>query len=121
MIFTTDTPTINLNWKDTLGEATELWEKIIKFDLLGMRNELCDVYTCMMCAITTSTRIPMPIFWMRSANRWFERMKFFTKYLGELGLEFKVEYMRNGGNYKKAYKRRKVVELAVRDQLNGKL
>ena len=118
MMWTTDTPTTAINWKDTWGEVIELWEEIIKFDLRGMRNELCDVYTNAMCAITTSTGISMPIFWMRSAIGWFERMEFFKIYLNELGLEFKVEYLRCGANYKKDFKRRKVVQLAVKDQLN---
>jgi len=121
MMWTTDTPTTKLNWKAVWGEVIELWEEIIKFNLSGMRNELCDVYTCSMCAITTSTGMPVPIFWMRSANEWDKRMVFFTKYLDEVGLEFKVKYLRYGANYNKAHKRRKVFELAVEDQLNIKL
>jgi hypothetical protein len=120
-MLTTDTPTTKINWKHTWDEVIELWEEIIKGDLKGMRNELCDVYTNAMCAITTSTGIPMPIFWMRSANGWFDRMKFFKIYLNELGLEFKVEYLRYGANYKKDFKRRKVVELAVEDQIKSKV
>jgi len=118
MMYTTDTPTTNLNWKDTLGEVIELICAILEFDLKGIRNELCDVYTCSMCAITTSTGVRMPIYWMRSAREWDKRMVFFTKYLRELGLAFKVEYLRFGANYKKDHKRRMVVRLAVRDQLN---
>ena len=117
MMFTTDTPTTAINWKDTWGEVIELWEEIIKFDLCGMRDELCDVYTNAMCAITTTTGIPMPIFWMRSANAWFQRMEFFKLYLAELGLEFKVEYLRYGANYKRDHKRMKVIQLEVEDQL----
>lgn len=117
MIFTNDTPATGLDWKYVLGEVSELIKEIKKLNLKGIRNELCDVYTCAMCAIETSTGIPMPIYWMRSANEWYKRLAFFTLYLNKIGLEFKVEYMRYGGNYKKVEKRMKVVELAIKDQL----
>jgi hypothetical protein len=117
MIFTTDVPATNLDWKYTFGEVKELWVEIKRCNLIGIINEMCDVYTCAMCAITTSTGIKMPIFWMRSANGWNERLDFFRWYLDEIGLEFKVEYLRFGANYKKAHKRRKVFELAVNDQI----
>lgn len=121
MIFTNETPATNLDWKYVWGEVLELWEEILKLNLLGIRNELCDVYTCAMCAIETTTGVPMPIFWMRSANGWEHRMEFFRMYLKELDLEFKVEYLRFGANYKKAHKRRKVVELAIKDQFNREI
>jgi len=117
MIYTTDVPATNLDWKYTYGEVKELIQEIKRFNLKGIRNELCDVYTCAMCAITTTTGIRMPIYWMRSANGWNDRLNFFQKYLNEIGLEFKVEYLRYGANYKKAHKRRKVFELAVIDQI----
>ena len=121
MIFTNQTPATNLDWLYVWGEVKELWQEICRFNLKGIRNELCDVYTCAMCAIETSTGIPMPIFWMRSANAWEERMSFFKWYLEEVGLEFKVEYLRFGANYNKAHKRRKVFDLAVEDQILMKL
>ncbi len=118
MIFTNQTPSTNLDWKYVLGEVQELIKEVIKINLPGIRNELCDVYTCIMCAIETSTGIPMPIFWMRSANEWNSRMEFFRRYLNEIGLEFKIEYLCYGANYNKAHKRRKVFELARDDQFN---
>jgi hypothetical protein len=119
-MLTTDTPTTDLDWKYTWGEVVELWEEIIKLNVKGVRNELCDVYTCIMCAITTSTGIPMPIFWMRSANGWLERMRFYELYFKELGLEFKTEYLRYGANYKKREKRMITVRLAIEDQILNK-
>jgi hypothetical protein len=117
-MFTKDTPTTDLSWRYVLGEIQELWEEAINLNFKGMVNEFCDVYTGAMCAITTHTGINVPIFWMRSADGWMERMEFFRKYLTEIGLEFKVEYLRYGANYEREWKRRKVVELAVKDQLN---
>ena len=119
MIFTNQVPATKLNWKYVLGEIQELKKEIINMNIKGIRNELCDVYTCSMCAIETSTGIPMPIFWMRSANVYNQRVKFFETYLNRIGLKFKIKYLRYGGNYKKAEKRRKVFELAVNDQLKG--
>ena len=117
MMLTTDTPTTGMTWKYVFGEIQELVEEIKHMNIVGIVNELCDVYTTGMCAITTSTGIPVPIFWMRSANGWIERMEFFRIYLNRIGLEFKTEYLRYGANYKKQWKRKKVVELAINDQL----
>jgi len=117
MMLTTDTPTTDLTWKYVLGEIKELVEEIEQMNPEGIVNELCDVYTGAMCAITTSTGIPIPIFWMRSANEWFKRMEFFRIYLNRIGLEFKIEYLQYGANYEREWKRKKVVELAINDQL----
>ena len=117
MIFTNEVPATGLDWRYVLGEIRELLVEVKKLNVRGILDELCDVYTCSMCAIETSTGIPMPIFWMKSANGWVDRMNFFREYLNRAGLEFKVEYLRYGANYKKAEKRRKVVELAIEDQL----
>lgn len=106
-----------MDWKYVYGEFLELLEEIRKLNWIGIVDELCDVYTCLMCVLETYTGIPMPIFWMRSADRWTQRLEFWMKYFDLLGLEFKVEYMREGSNYMKAEKRRRVVELAVEDQL----
>lgn len=117
MIFTNETPATKLTWTYVLGEVRELIDEIKNLNLIGIRNELCDVYTCAMCAIETSTGIPMPIFWMRSANGWYKRLEFFKLYFNKIGLEFKVEYVRYGSNYKNAEKRRKAIELAIEDQI----
>ena len=117
MIFSNEVSATGLNWKYVMGEVQELIEEVKQLNFAGVIDELCDIYTCSMCAVTTSTSIPMPIFWMRTANKWIERVAFFEHYLNEIGLEFKVEYLRYGNNYERAYKRRKVFELARDDQL----
>jgi len=117
MILTTSVPSTNLDWKYVWGEIQELIVEIKRLNPIGIIDELSDVYTCSMCAITTSTNIPVPIFWMRSAAKWEDRIRFFKCYLNTIGLEYKVEYLRYGANYKRAYKRRKVVDLAIEDQL----
>jgi hypothetical protein len=117
IVWTNEFPTTKLDFKYTLGEVKELIEEIKAHNLKGIISELCDVYTCGMCAIETHFRIPMPIIWHMAADKWNERVSFFQWYLSEIGLEFKIEYLRYGGNYEKKEKRRKVVELAIEDQL----
>ena len=117
MIFTDDLPATGLNWKYVWSEILELIEAMRNSNLHGIRNELCDVYTCSMCAITTTTGMPMPILWTRSANGWVKRIEFWKRYLTEIGLEYKLEYVRYGSNYKKAHKRRRVAMLAIEDQI----
>ncbi|MFW9871480.1 MAG: MazG nucleotide pyrophosphohydrolase domain-containing protein [Candidatus Thorarchaeota archaeon] len=115
--WTNEFPTTKLSFGYTLGEVKELIEEIKKLNIKGIVSELCDVYTCSMCAIETYFGIPMPIIWNKSADKWNERVDFFTWYLSEVGLEFKIEYLRFGGNYKRKEKRRKVIELAIEDQI----
>lgn len=117
MIFTNEVPSTNMDWRYVWGEFKELLTEIKKLNLKGIRDESCDVYTCIMCALETYTGIPMPIFWMRSANAWIERVKWWENYFEQIGLDFKVEYLRYGANYKKAEKRRVIVELAIKDQI----
>ena len=117
ILWTNQFPTTKLTFKYTLGEVKEVIEEIKSFNIKGIISEICDVYTCLMCAIETHFGIPMPIFWKTSADKWDERFDFFTNYLKQVGLEFKVEYLRFGGNYLKKEKRRKVVELAIEDQI----
>jgi len=120
ILWTNQFPKTNLTFNYTLGEVRELIEEIKALNIKGMISELCDVYTCLMCAIETHFGIPMPIFWKTSAIQWDYRVEFFEWYLSQLGLEFKVKYLRYGGNYLKKEKRQKVVELAIKDQiLNG--
>lgn len=117
MIWTNNIPATKIDINYVWGEVKELVEEINKWDMEGFISELCDVYTCSMCAIETHLGIVMPVFWMKSVNVWMNRVRFFENYLKEFGLVFKVEYMRNGGNYKKKEKRMKVLELAIKDQL----
>lgn len=117
MIFTNEVPSTNMDWKYVWGEVQELIIEVKALNLIGIRNEMCDVYTCLMCAIARYTNIPMPISWMRSANNWVERLTFWNQYFKELGLEFNVKYVKNGSNYKKPEKRRKAVELALKEQV----
>lgn len=115
--WTNEFPVTNLTFKYTLGEIVELLEEIKNFNIEGMVSELCDVYTCLMCAIDTHFKIPMPIVWHKSADEWLRRVDFFKSYLNQIGLEFKPEYLRYGGNYLKKEKREKTVELAIKDQI----
>lgn len=120
ILFTNQFPTTNLTFKYTLGEVNELIEEIKSFNIRGIISEACDIYTCLMCAIETHFGIPMPIFWKKSAIKWDERVVFFQNYLGQIGLEFKVEYLRFGSNYLDKKKRRKVTDLAIEDQVEAK-
>jgi len=119
ILWTNQFPTTKLTFSYTLGEVKELIEEIKTLNVKGMISELCDVYTCLMCAVETHFGIPMPIFWTTSAKQWDNRVEFFEWYLGEIGLEFKVKYLRYGGNYLRKEKRQKVVELAIKDQIYG--
>jgi len=117
MIFTNEVPSTNMDWKYVLGEVKELVREIEKLNWRGIRDEACDVYTCAMCAIARYTDIPMPIFWMRSANKTGKRLRFWQMYFKEVGLVYHVRYLRYGSNYEKPEKRRKVIELAMEEQL----
>lgn len=117
MIFTNEVPSTNMDMRYVYGEFLELLIEIKKLNLVGIADEACDVYTCLMCAIARYTNIPMPIFWMRSANRWQQRLIFWKKYFKEIGLEFKNCYIQEGSNFKRPEKRRRVVDLAIEDQL----
>ena len=116
MVFSHELPATGLDWAYVWGECIELYEEIISGNITGMINELCDVYTCSMIAFTTQTGISVPIFWKRTMKDWMHRVEFFKWYLGELGLEYKLEYLRYGANYKRSFKRFKVVSLAINDQ-----
>ena len=99
ILWTNQFPTTKLTFKYTLGEVKELIEEIKARNLKGIISELCDVYTCLMCAIETHFRIAMPIIWHMAADKWNERVGFFQNYFDQIGLEFKIEYLIFGGNY----------------------
>jgi len=117
MLWTAQLPATGMSWSYVAGEVRELYEEIRKRSLDGVVSELCDVYTCTMCAIETSTGLTMPVVWEKTARGWFARVDFWRRWLSAFGLEFKVEYLRYGGNYLKQDKRRMVLRLAVEDQL----
>lgn len=116
MMFTNDFPTASPTWRHVKLEIVELWEEIKKFNLKGIRDEACDVYTTAMVAINTYTGIPMPLFWLRSAKVWIERNAWWEKYLTKFDLKFKPKYLVGGSNYNKIEKRASVLRLAIIDQ-----
>jgi hypothetical protein len=117
IIFTNEFPVTKVTFRYTLGEVSEFLDEVKNCNVEGIISELCDVYTCLMCAIDTHFKIPMPIIWHKSADEWMKRIEFFKSYLSQVGLEFKSEYLRYGGNYLKKEKRKKVIELAIKDQI----
>ena len=118
MMYAHELPATGLDWKYVFGEVLELLEEIIKLNVNGIINELSDVYTCSMIAFFTSTGISLPILWERTALDWKERVVFWKWYLGSLGLEYKLEYLRYGANYHRRHKRLRVLALAIIDQYN---
>ena len=121
MILSNQLSTPHMSWTYVMSEVHELTDEVKQLNFPGIADELCDVYTCSMCAIWVSTGVPMPILWMRTYHKWVKRVDFFTRYLNRAGLEFKMEYLRYGGNYLKAHKRRKVFEMARDDQLGDQI
>ena len=119
MILTTDLPQTKMTWRYVLLEVKELIEEVKKGNRDGIVNELCDVYTSMCCALTTHTRVPIPIFWMRSANEWIHRLEIWEQIFKVAGLKFDVKYLREGGNYRKDTKIVRALELAIEDQIDN--
>jgi hypothetical protein len=120
MIFTSEIPSKHMTWKYVWGEVEELIREIDQLNWRGIRDEACDVYTCAMCAIARYTDIPMPIFWMRTTNTWTKRRAVWMEYFRQVGLDFHPRYVRYGSNYKKYEKRRRAIELAIKEQLGEK-
>ncbi len=121
ILWTNQFPTTKLTFKYTLGEVRELIEEIKSYNIKGIISETCDVYTCLMCAIETHFDIPMPILWKKSAVKWDKRVTFYKSYFDQIGLEFKIEYLKFGGNYLREEKRRKTVDLAIEDQIKRRI
>ena len=117
MIWTNDTPSSGMNWTYALGEFKELWEEVRKGDIKKAINELCDVYTSLSCAFQTTTNIPLPLIWTRSAKEWIRRLEEWESIFSYVGLNFDAKYLKNGGNYKKSWKVRAAIKLAINDQL----
>lgn len=90
------------------GELKELFEAT---DFKNFLEELNDVLFTFQVALYAKTRINFPMFWPGPAVSKFEdRLKFWTKYFEDKGLEFKVIYWKHGSNYKKQYKLDKGIE-----------
>jgi len=116
MLFTNQLPATGMSWRYVWGEVLELIDEFKCFNIRGISDELCDVYTTAMCAIETSSGIPMPIFWERSGRSWLGRVEVWKQIFKAEGLVFKTKYIRFGGNYKKPWKVAKAFELARKDQ-----
>lgn len=116
-LFPDQLPVTDMSWTYVLGEVGELFSELRKHNLKGAVDELCDVYTCIICATKSTTSISIPILWKRTAYKWFKRVEFFNWYFNQLDLEFKVDYLKYGGNYLKATKRLRVIRMAMKDQL----
>jgi hypothetical protein len=116
-LFPDQLPVTDMSWAYVLGEIHELFNKLRKHDMKGIINELCDVYTCGICAIKNTTGISVPLLWKKTSYKWFGRVEFFNWYFDQLGLKFKIKYLKHGGNYLKTTKRLRVVRMAMKDQL----
>lgn len=116
VIWTKRVPQTGLGWGYLVGEMKELLDEIVKLSWTGMYNELCDVYTVLMCIISNKTGIDVPIFWTKSAEEWVARIEVWEAIFEKNGLLFKPEYLINGGNYKKQWKVDAALELARKDQ-----
>lgn len=116
MLWTSDVPTTKLKWNYVHLEIKELWEEIKKLNIKGIINESCDVYTVCCCAFETTTGIPVPLLWERSAKEWVRRIEVWKSIFKDNNLEFKIEYIRYGGNHKKQWKVDKALQLAREDQ-----
>lgn len=121
LIMTSDLPVTGMSWGYVFGEVLELAEEVVAGRLDGVISEACDVYSCAMCAIETTIGKSVPIVRNRSTDGWLKRQEIWREYLRRMGLKYDQKYLVNGGNYKKACKRRLVVALAVKDQLGKEI
>jgi hypothetical protein len=116
MLYAHDLPSTGMDWLYVWGEILELRDAIFTRRLKNVLDELCDVYTCSMIALHTTTGISLPILWKRTAMAWIERESFWKWYITSVGLAYDVKYLRYGSNYRKMWKRRRAIALAVIDQ-----
>jgi hypothetical protein len=112
-----DIPTTDIDLNYILGEVKELIDEIRVLDINKIIDEACDVYICFMSWLYCYYGINFPIINNRTINKYNKRIDFFKYYFNEIGLEYKLKYLKNGGNYKKDWKRIRAVRLAIRDQL----
>lgn len=117
MLWASDLPATGMTWKYVVGEMIELIQEIKDLNYRGIIAEACDVYTCVSCAVLTSTGIDLPILWNNSAKEWFHRVEALKLILADRGLVFKEEYLRYGANYNKPHKMAIIVGLASLDQI----
>jgi len=116
MFWTKDVPATDLDFAYTRGEVLELWEAVRSRDLKHITDELCDVYTTFICAVTTLTGLNIPILWDRSLVEWLKRLSVWEDIFKAHGLIFDVKYLVNGGNYERAWKVKAALDLAHKDQ-----
>lgn len=115
MLWTNDVPSSGMPWDYVLGEVAELIVEIKNANIEGILNELCDVYTCASCAFHTSTGIPLPLLWRRSANEWLKRLPVWEDIFDAAGLKFHARYLVNGSNHEKPWKVALALDLARKD------
>ena len=111
-------PQTKLNWSYVNLEIKEFFKELKDCNVKGMIREACDVYTVVMCVITTVTGIGIPLLWTWSAKEWVDRIEVWKSIFEKHGLPFKVEYIRYGSNYNKLWKVEKALELARIDMEN---
>jgi hypothetical protein len=117
MIMGRDITGTNMSWHETWAELIELFEAVfIDRDLNGAIAELCDVYSMLIGALYCQLGVNIPLFWLKSYNEWMRRIEVWEMLFAHVGLEFKLEYIHNGGNYKRRHKIRMALELALKDQ-----
>ena len=116
--WTNQIPFTHLDWVAIWMEIQELLEETRNGNLDGMMEEFSDTCSTTLCVIACKLNISLPIPWNRSAVKWMNREVFWEKYLAYFGLKYKKEYLWYGGNHERVWKRRKVLQLACKDQLN---
>ena len=108
--------TEHMNWSYYWLEVLEFLYEIKNFNIKGMISELCDVYTCFVVIVWTQYRIDLGIIWKTSALEWERRIIVWKNIFKQNGLEFKVKYLKGGGNYKRVLKVDNALSLAEIDQ-----
>ena len=121
IVYSKDLPVTGMSLSYVVGEIFELIEAIVNLDWSEVVGEFLDVYSCSMCVLETYFGINVPIVRNRSTIGWLRRQEIWREYLRRMGLKYDKKYLVNGGNYKKEYKRRLVVELAIKDQLGKEI
>jgi len=105
MLYTHQVPTTGMQLSYVYGEIQELIEEIKTLNFKGISDESCDVITCFICVISENIRIPLPIFWTKSAKGWIARAEWVENWLNSQNLPYYVWMMKFGGNYRKKHKR----------------
>ena len=104
MIKTSQLHTNGMDFFYVFGEIIEVIEEIKKRNIIGVIDELCDVWTCILCAFYETTKIDVPVIWEKSAKSWLKRFDAWEIIFALNNLEYHPHYLKNGGNYKKIHK-----------------